>query len=66
MTEIESACLQMLSSILAAPLVVFHRNPVGRLLNRFSKDLGVVDDLLPLIFFDSVQSGYAIFLPSDF
>lgn len=55
---IESTFLQMLSAILSAPLVVFHRNPVGRLLNRFSKDLGVVDDLLPLIFFDSVQSGY--------
>jgi hypothetical protein len=36
----------------AAPLGFFTANPIGRLLNRFSKDLGYVDDALPLAFFD--------------
>lgn len=33
----------------------FHTNPVGRILNRFSRDLGIVDDLLPTCFFDALQ-----------
>ncbi|XP_051129037.1 ABC transporter C family member 12-like isoform X2 [Andrographis paniculata] len=33
----------MLFSILRAPMVFFHTNPVGRVINRFSKDLGDVD-----------------------
>lgn len=36
---------------------VFLLNPVsvGRILNRFSKDIGHLDDLLPLTFLDFVQ-----------
>lgn len=37
---------QMLSSILTAPLSFFHTNPSGRIINRFSKDQGIVDFLL--------------------
>ncbi|KAJ9565724.1 hypothetical protein OSB04_001690 [Centaurea solstitialis] len=33
----------MLSSILRAPMVFFHTNPLGRIINRFSKDLGDID-----------------------
>lgn len=33
----------MLYSILRAPMVFFHTNPTGRLVNRFSKDLGDID-----------------------
>ncbi|KAK6932100.1 ABC transporter type 1, transmembrane domain [Dillenia turbinata] len=33
----------MLSSILRAPMVFFHTNPVGRIINRFAKDLGDID-----------------------
>lgn len=35
----------------------FFSNPVsvGRILNRFSKDIGHLDDLLPLTFLDFVQ-----------
>ena len=33
--------------VMRAPLSFFHTNPVGRMLNRFSRDLGVIDDLLP-------------------
>jgi ABC-type multidrug transport system fused ATPase/permease subunit len=33
----------MLGSILRAPMVFFHTNPLGRIINRFSKDLGDID-----------------------
>ncbi|CAI5521802.1 unnamed protein product [Closterium sp. Naga37s-1] len=42
----------MLSSVLASPLAFFHRNPMGRVLNRFSEDLGVTDDVLPQLLLD--------------
>eukprot|EP00070_Physeter_catodon_P046583 XP_028353477.1 multidrug resistance-associated protein 4 isoform X6 [Physeter catodon] len=46
---------QMFESILRAPVLFFDRNPVGRILNRFSKDIGHMDDLLPLTFLDFIQ-----------
>ncbi|XP_059668430.1 ABC transporter C family member 2-like [Cornus florida] len=33
----------MLNSILKAPMVFFHTNPLGRIINRFAKDLGDID-----------------------
>ncbi|KAM6551932.1 hypothetical protein CsatB_001740 [Cannabis sativa] len=33
----------MLHAILRAPMVFFHTNPTGRIINRFAKDLGDVD-----------------------
>ncbi|KAJ7371719.1 hypothetical protein OS493_023054 [Desmophyllum pertusum] len=45
----------MLSSILKAPVLFFDTNPVGRILNRFSRDIGIVDELLPDVFLDAVQ-----------
>ncbi|XP_028799285.1 ABC transporter C family member 12 isoform X1 [Neltuma alba] len=33
----------MLHKILRAPMVFFHTNPVGRILNRFARDLGDID-----------------------
>nr|XP_058898292.1 ATP-binding cassette sub-family C member 4 isoform X4 [Kogia breviceps] len=47
---------QMFESILRAPVLFFDRNPVGRILNRFSKDIGHMDDLLPLTFLDFIQT----------
>ncbi|XP_047332545.1 ABC transporter C family member 12-like isoform X2 [Impatiens glandulifera] len=33
----------MLHSILRAPMVFFHTNPIGRVINRFAKDTGDID-----------------------
>uniref|UniRef100_A0A5F4WMR0 Multidrug resistance-associated protein 4 n=1 Tax=Callithrix jacchus TaxID=9483 RepID=A0A5F4WMR0_CALJA len=47
---------KMFESILKAPVLFFDRNPIGRILNRFSKDIGHLDDLLPLTFLDFIQT----------
>ncbi|XP_064349098.1 ATP-binding cassette sub-family C member 4 isoform X1 [Camelus dromedarius] len=47
---------KMFESILRAPVLFFDRNPIGRILNRFSKDIGHMDDLLPLTFLDFIQT----------
>ncbi|XP_070656492.1 ATP-binding cassette sub-family C member 4-like [Bos indicus] len=41
---------KMLKSILRVPVLFFDRNPAGRILNRFSKDIGYMDDVLPSSF----------------
>ncbi|KAH9796195.1 ABC transporter C family member 2 [Citrus sinensis] len=35
----------MLNSILRAPMLFFHTNPIGRVINRFSRDLGIVSTI---------------------
>ncbi|CAG2177332.1 unnamed protein product, partial [Oppiella nova] len=35
------------SRLLRAPIAVFDNNPIGQMLNRFSKDMGIVDEMLP-------------------
>ncbi|XP_062343792.1 ATP-binding cassette sub-family C member 4 isoform X4 [Cinclus cinclus] len=52
---------RMFQSILKAPVLFFDRNPIGRILNRFSKDIGHLDDLLPLTFLDFLQTLLQIF-----
>ncbi|XP_059740439.1 ATP-binding cassette sub-family C member 4, partial [Bos taurus] len=47
---------KILESILRAPILFFNSNPIGRILNHFSKDIGHMDDLLPLIFQDFIQA----------
>ena len=39
----------MFGRILCAPSKFFNDNPKGRILNRFSKDIGCMDDLLPQV-----------------
>ncbi|CAH3031314.1 unnamed protein product [Pocillopora meandrina] len=46
---------QMTNAVLKAPVLFFDTNPVGRILNRFSKDVGCMDDLLPGKFLFAVQ-----------
>ena len=45
----------MLSAVLKAPVLFFDTNPIGRILNRFSRDIGIMDELLPRDFLDAVQ-----------
>ncbi|XP_011311078.1 multidrug resistance-associated protein 4 [Fopius arisanus] len=45
----------MLECLLQAPMKFFDSNPSGRIVNRFSKDIGCVDELLPIALIDSIQ-----------
>ena len=45
----------MVVALLQAPVLFFDSNPVGRILNRFSKDVGCMDELLPLDFLLSIE-----------
>ncbi|XP_071557592.1 ATP-binding cassette subfamily C member 4-like isoform X2 [Temnothorax nylanderi] len=45
----------MFSNLLQARMSFFHTNPSGRILNRFSKDLGTVDEYLPKIMLETFQ-----------
>ena len=45
----------MLKAILRAPILFFDSNPVGRVLNRFSKDIGFNDNQIPEVVFDFMQ-----------
>ena len=38
----------MIIKLVRAPLHFFDESPVGRIVNRFSKDLGVADMLMPV------------------
>uniref|UniRef100_A0A8C4Z9S7 Uncharacterized protein n=1 Tax=Gadus morhua TaxID=8049 RepID=A0A8C4Z9S7_GADMO len=46
---------RMFNAILRTPVHFFDVNPIGRVLNRFSKDIGEVDLVLPWTFVDACQ-----------
>ncbi|XP_067113164.1 ATP-binding cassette sub-family C member 4-like [Osmerus mordax] len=46
---------RMFNAILRTPVRFFDVHPIGRILNRFSKDIGQLDSLLPWTFVDFTQ-----------
>ena len=41
--------IRLIGDVLRLPMVFFDTTPTGRLLNRFSKDVDVLDNTLPFI-----------------
>ncbi|XP_050516933.1 probable multidrug resistance-associated protein lethal(2)03659 [Diabrotica virgifera virgifera] len=50
----------MFENIVYSPMRFFTINPSGRILNRFSKDIGALDEVLPMTFMDTVQIGLEV------
>ncbi|UJR07994.1 hypothetical protein I4U23_012273 [Adineta vaga] len=50
----------MLKGVLYSSMRFYESNPVGRILNRISKDQQVLDELLPVAFFDAIQSLFMV------
>jgi ATP-binding cassette subfamily C (CFTR/MRP) protein 4 len=51
---------KMLVSVLSTPLLFFQGNSQGRILNRFSKDISIIDEMLPATLFDTLSCGFFI------
>ncbi|RZC40224.1 multidrug resistance-associated protein, partial [Asbolus verrucosus] len=49
------------SRILKATMHFYNRNPSGRILNRFSKDLGNIDEYIPEIMYDVIAVALDLF-----
>ncbi|XP_046746883.1 ATP-binding cassette subfamily C member 4-like isoform X1 [Diprion similis] len=45
----------MFANLLQATMRFFNTNPTGRILNRFSKDIGTMDELLPRTLLEALQ-----------
>jgi ABC-type multidrug transport system fused ATPase/permease subunit len=50
----------LLNRILSAKIRFFDLNPVGRILNRFAKDIETLDDLIPSDLFSFLQFGMIV------
>lgn len=51
---------RMAQSVLRAKIEFFDTNPLGRILNRFSADVGVADDQLPQALYDVLVIGFVV------
>ncbi|CAD6992119.1 probable multidrug resistance-associated protein lethal(2)03659 [Ceratitis capitata] len=51
----------MFRGITRAAMYFFNTNPTGRILNRFSKDMGQVDEILPSVMMDVIQIFLSLF-----
>ncbi|XP_054726195.1 probable multidrug resistance-associated protein lethal(2)03659 [Anastrepha obliqua] len=51
----------MFRGITRAAMYFFNINPSGRILNRFSKDMGQVDEILPSVMMDVIQIFLSLF-----
>ncbi|GFR25464.1 hypothetical protein TNCT_434851, partial [Trichonephila clavata] len=45
---------RMFRCVLRSPVSFFDSNPVGRVLNRFAKDVGIIDETMPMAALDAV------------
>ncbi|XP_071947871.1 ATP-binding cassette sub-family C member 4-like [Antedon mediterranea] len=45
----------MFDCVIRTPILFSDVNPLGRILNRFTKDMGIMDDVLPQMSFDGIQ-----------
>lgn len=46
----------MFKGIISTTMQFFNTNPSGRILNRFAKDMGVIDELLPRVLLDAIHT----------
>lgn len=46
---------KLLGSVIRTKILFFDSNPIGRILNRFAKDVAFSDDLMPSTLYDCVQ-----------
>ncbi|XP_061393047.1 probable multidrug resistance-associated protein lethal(2)03659 [Musca vetustissima] len=51
----------MFRGITRASMYFFNTNPSGRILNRFSKDMGQIDEILPSVMIDVIQIFLSLF-----
>ncbi|XP_060850029.1 probable multidrug resistance-associated protein lethal(2)03659 isoform X2 [Rhopalosiphum padi] len=51
---------KMFSAITRATMYFFNTNSSGRILNRFSKDMGAIDEMLPATLMDCIQIGLVL------
>ena len=52
---------KMVVAVLEAPVLFFDSNPVGRIMNRFSKDVGCMDEVLPKTYLMAIQLVLLVF-----
>ncbi|KAI8918385.1 P-loop containing nucleoside triphosphate hydrolase protein [Powellomyces hirtus] len=52
---------KMVGCVFKVEMGFFQKNPHGRLMNRFAKDINLLDEMLPQTFFDFIQCFFMIF-----